>query len=229
MARRHHPELKGGATLSADRLSWEQGNELADLVKRLRTGGELEESEQGRYEALIGLAASGDEALFKQRRRKMEVAERMARIKEEQRLDALPKRPVYAEPGSVTVPQFVFQWLQDRDESWTIADTAMLYAVLGMFENRQPLFLNAAFEEDEGDPVLVVRGGLSDLRFRPGLNGNAVDGSGSGFVREREALRTIVRNEWFMAQDSGSQLRIKLGPHAKELRNGSSEQEPAIP
>lgn len=35
----------------------------------------------------------------------------------------------------------------------THADTAMQE----MFENRQPLFLNACSEEDEGEPVLVVR------------------------------------------------------------------------
>ena len=55
----------------ADRLSNEQGEELAEIVKRLRTGAELEESEHERYEALLGLAASGDEGLFKQQRRKM--------------------------------------------------------------------------------------------------------------------------------------------------------------
>jgi len=106
---------------------------------------------------------------------------------------SLPKRPVYAEPGSVTVPRFVFSWLKDsRDEAWTVADTGMLVAVLQMFENRTSLFPNGTFEEEDGEPVLVVRCGLVDLRFRNGSNGTSVDSTGSGYVREREALRTLA-------------------------------------
>ena len=67
-----------------------------------------------------------------------EVEKKMARIKEEQCVAALEPRPLYAEKGSVTLPRFAFSWLAgSRDQSWTVSDMGMLFALLGMFENRQ--------------------------------------------------------------------------------------------
>jgi hypothetical protein len=43
----------------------------------------------------------------------------------------------FAEAGFVTLPRFVFSWLQSsRNEAWTVADLGMLAAMLGMFENQ---------------------------------------------------------------------------------------------
>ena len=41
----------------------------------------------------------------------------------------------------------------------------ILAAMLGMFENRISLFPNAAFEEEDGEPVLVVQGDVDNIRF----------------------------------------------------------------
>jgi hypothetical protein len=41
----------------------------------------------------------------------------------------------------------------------------------------------------------------------------------SGFVREKVALRTLVRNKWFEIDRSAGELRIRLGERAKALRD----------
>jgi hypothetical protein len=88
----------------------------------------------------------------------------MAQIKEQERLKALPKRPVYAETGSVTLPQFTVSWLaESRDQSWTVADAGMLFADLGMFENQTSLFANGTFAEEDGELVLTIPGGISEV------------------------------------------------------------------
>jgi hypothetical protein len=149
--------------------------------------------------------------------------ERMAQIKEEERLETLPKRPVYAETGSVTLPRFAFDWLaQSRDQSWTVADLGMLSAVLGMFENRQSLFANGTFAEEDGELVLTIPGGISEVRLLPGRNGNAVDSTGSGVVREREALRVLAHARWIDVKVEGTTLKIRLGEHAKKVREGTT-------
>jgi hypothetical protein len=61
---------------------------------------------------------------------------------------------------------------------------------------------------------------LEDLRFPRTCNTSGVDEASSGFVRERVALRTLVRNKWFTAEQTGGQLRIKLGERARKVREG---------
>jgi hypothetical protein len=39
-------------------------------------------------------------------------------------------------------------------------------------------------------------------------------------VRERVALRKLVRNNWFTAEQTGGQIRLKLGERARKLREG---------
>jgi hypothetical protein len=91
-----------------------------------------------------------------------------------------------------------------------------------MFENRTSLFVNSDFEEEDGELVLIVRGGISELRFLPGKNGNAVDRTGSGVVREREALRTLAANGWIEATVEGTTVKIRLGEHGKTVREGTA-------
>jgi hypothetical protein len=55
----------------------------------------------------------------------------------------------------------------------------------------------------------------------PGKNGNAVDSTGSGVVREREAIRTLARNDWIDSTAEGTTLKIRLGKHAKKVREGT--------
>jgi hypothetical protein len=103
----------------------------------------------------------------------------------------------------------------------------MLFAVLGMFENQTSLIANGTFTEEDGEVVLTIPGGNSEVRLLPGKNGNAVDSTGSGVIREREALRTLAANGWIDARVEGTTLKIRLGEHAKKIRKGTAEpQEP---
>ena len=93
--------------------------------------------------------------------------------------------------------------------------------MLGMFENQTSLFPNAAFEEEEGEPVLVVQGDADNIRFSRSQNRLSTDPfESSGYVRERLALQKLVRNGWFEVSKAGTGLRIKLGERAKRLREG---------
>ena len=141
------------------------------------------------------------------------------------RLGGLPRRVEWAEVGSVTLPRFVFTWLQtSRNGDWTVADMGMLVAMLGMFENQISLFPNAAFEEEDGEPVLVVQGDADNIRFARSQNLQSTDPfTSSGYVRERVAIQKLVRNGWFEVAKAGTGLRIKLGERAKKLREGKEE------
>jgi hypothetical protein len=225
--KRTKPAALEGVNLDVARLTREEGEELAAIVKRfwdLPEGSERDPADVKRYELLVGKWA-GDEHLFATYRRRQEAQRKMATIREEARVAKLPKRPIYAETGSVTVPRFVFEWLRDaRDGEWTVADTGMLVVMLQQFENRIPLIAGARFDEEEGEPVLVIPGAIGgDIRFEGLRNGNSVDPSDSGHVRVREALGACVRNGWFRAEQAGGELRIKVGEHAKAVRQGKED------
>jgi len=44
----------------------------------------------------------------------------------------------------------------------------------------------------------------------------------SGFVRERIALGTLLRNKWFEVDGSVGELRIRLGERATKVRQGTA-------
>ena len=143
-----HPELMG-ATLTAGNLTDEEGIELAVLARQATEDGDQfsDDERAGRYERLLGKCA-GNESLFAERRREEAAREKLGELTKEARMAALPQRPKYEEPGAVVLPALVFEWLKtSRDASWTIADTGMLVAVLGMFANRDAgLIIGARFE-----------------------------------------------------------------------------------
>jgi hypothetical protein len=225
-AARRHPELDG-ATLAADRLSESEGQELAAIVKKARAvvyqeGAEpLSEAKTRRYEELLGVAACGEPAFFEQQRREKKVREKVRALGEERRLASLPRRPQLAEPGSIELPRFAcYSWLRDdTDGRWTLADVACLVAFLAIFENKDPgLVANARLEELDGEPVLVIAGGIgSEFRFAGQIGGDSVDTSLSGHVRLRNALRTLSANRWLEIEATSAETRIKLGPRAKAL------------
>jgi hypothetical protein len=68
----------------------------------------------------------------------------------------------------------------------------MLLAILGMFENRTCLFVNGTFAEEDGELVLTVPGGISELRFLEGKNGMRWTARAAGSSANREALRTLA-------------------------------------
>jgi hypothetical protein len=124
-------------------------------------------------------------------------------------------------------PRYLFQWLRDsREGEWTIADTGMLVTMVQQFENRTPLIAGPTLEEEEAEPVMVVRGAIGgDLRFQGRTNANSLDSTDSSRVRVREALSACVRNKWRTAEQARGQLRIKLGERPRKVREGK-EPEP---
>ena len=105
-----------------------------------------------------------------------------------------------------------------------MADLGMLVAMLGMFENQVSLFPNAVFEIEDGEPVLVAQSALAELRFPRDQDGHPSESFDSGYVRERVALSTLVRNKWFTAKQEDGKLKIRLGERAKEIRKGREAQ-----
>lgn len=218
-----HPEL-AGVKLDTGRLSEEEGKELVKLAKAKTEVSRgtpraqpLSLKETRHYERLLGKLV-GNEKLFAEKREEAQTRAKLADAKEELRLAALPQRPMWAEPGSVSVPRFVFEWLQSARQGrgeFSIADLGMLVALLGMFWNERSLFIGGEFTSEDGRPVLVIR--EDQLRFPPRLAGDPMTGEASGFVRERHGLKTLTRNKWFEIERSEGNLRIRLGERAKKL------------
>jgi hypothetical protein len=203
-----HPELIG-ATLTAGNLNDEEGAELAALVKQARkTGEQLSDERRGRYERLLGRCA-GNESLFAERRREAAARKKLGELTKEAKLAALPQRVKYEEPGAVVLPAFVFEWLKSsRDASWTLADTGMLAAVLGMFANRDAgLIIGAHFETDDGGGDVLVA--PEDVIFRPDTNPHPMQG-GAGQVNPAVALATLRRTGWITVERRDGRFRIGL-------------------
>jgi hypothetical protein len=162
---------------------------------------------------------AGNERLFAEKRKQADNEAKIAEAKEELRLAALPPRPQWAEPGSVELPRYVFQFLASARKgrgTFSLADLGMLAALLGMFWNEQTLFIGGRFIREDDEPVLVLR--EEELRFPTPLGGSTMASDGSGFVRERAGLRVLTRNGFFQVERDGSDIRIRLGQRAKALR-----------
>jgi hypothetical protein len=96
-----------------------------------------------------------------------------------------------------------------------------------MFENRVPLLAGATFSEEDGDPVLVLSGGLEDVRYLPAVNAFAFDDPGVGQIRDRVALVRLARQKFLELDRSGGTVRIRLGERARKPRKG--KQANAVP
>ena len=112
------PELKG-ETLKPERLAEAEGTELRAFIKRKRAHGNpgiepLDAKEERHFETLVGKAA-GDERLFARKHKEREAQEKVAAASDELRIASLPRRLEYAEPGSIALPRFVFDWLQNPE------------------------------------------------------------------------------------------------------------------
>ncbi len=130
------PELNGS------RLTGAQAKETIALSHRFA---ELSPAEREQLERLVGIAA-GDEQLFAKRREHAAAKQKIDTLTEEARMASVPVRPMYEEPGSMTLPVFVFKWLATaKDAEWTVADTGALVAVLGMFHSRKSLIPRRPF------------------------------------------------------------------------------------
>lgn len=86
------------------------------------------------------------------------------------------------------------------------------------------LVVCGCFEEEDGGLTLVVPGGVgSELRLFGQTPGSSIETGGSGFIRVRSALTTLVRNGWFECDQTVGELRIRLGERALKL-NGAGAQ-----
>jgi hypothetical protein len=159
-----HPEPKG-AKLVASNLTEAEASELEALDAQMRAAADdppgaepLTEKQTRRYEELLG-ALAGDREMIPENRKANEMQGRKAALIEQFRRDSLPRRAEWAEVGSVTLPRFLFSWLESsRKQEWTVADLGMPAAMLLMFENRISLFPTASFEEVEVRPSSSARG-----------------------------------------------------------------------
>jgi hypothetical protein len=156
--------------LVATRLTDDDAVELEALVKRKREilteeGAEpLSDDETATWERLLGKAA-GDPGLFDRKRRDAQANAKLDELKEERRLANLPKRPLYAEPGSASLPEYACHaWLVDDGAlagNWTLMDVGLLVAILGAFWNDDPsVFVNGRFDGEGDERTLVVPGGV---------------------------------------------------------------------
>jgi hypothetical protein len=84
---------------------------------------------------------------------------------------------------------------------------------------QQSLFIRGRFETIDGEPVLILPY-EQQLRFSTSRNNDPMTTGHSGFIREKVALRTLVRNKWFEVEWPAGELRIRLGVRAKKVRQG---------
>ncbi len=120
----------------------------------------LTDDETASWERILGKAA-GDPDLFERKRREAQTSAKLGALKEERRLASLPKRPLYAEPGSVSLPEYAcHSWLVDdgaREGDWTLPDVGLLVGLLGAFANRDArLVVGGRFEEDDAGLLTLV-------------------------------------------------------------------------
>ena len=90
--------------------------------------------------------------------------------------------------------------------------------MLGAFANDDAaVFVGGRFEGEGDDRALVVPGGVgTDLRMHGQITGSPLE-EGSGYVRVREALRTLAVNKWIEIDQTVGELRIRLGERARAL------------
>jgi hypothetical protein len=201
----------GRIQLHAENISDDEGVELIDLLDgRYLRGEEWGQARQARFRELVVKLAGFDcfEAV--------ELAEGI-------RLDALPKRPRWEEPQSVTIPALAaYRWFKSsKPGGWTLADVGGLAVLLAMFESRDSFaVVGGRFREDEdGEPVLVVKGKFRwNARLNPAERGVVAS---RGHV-EDDVLDHLARNNWFDVSRAGGDVEIRLGERARRLRRGRS-------
>jgi hypothetical protein len=171
--------------LDTTRHSVEEGEQLRALIEQRWDATSdppaekpLTAAQEKRYERLLGKLA-GNERLFVEKRKQADEQAKINKAREHLRLTALPPRPKWAEPGSVELPRYVFQFLSGARKgrgALSIADLGMLAAMLGMFWNEETVFIGGHFGREGGEPVLVLR--EEELRLPTPLGGSAMTSDG---------------------------------------------------
>jgi hypothetical protein len=107
----------------------------------------------------------------------------------------------------VLVPAYISAWLADSTQTkpWTIADTGLLVAVLGMFETGRVFMRGGRFEtDDEGEMVLVYTD-----RSSWGWS-NPWDDFESN-VDVRRSLERLQHNGFITFTHASREFRVRLG------------------
>jgi hypothetical protein len=172
--------------------------------------------------------AAGDPQLFERKRSDRAAKAKLGELKEERRVQSLPKRPVYAEPGSIELPRYVFSWLlaeNNRDgASWAISEIGLLATIMFSFENQTPILKDGRFEDKDGELTLVGPWGTgSEVKLVNRVEGSVHDGNGG--IKVSASLVALARNNWLEVEQTVSEIRIRLGKNAKELRTPEQRKE----
>ena len=206
-----------GVKLDEALLSEEETKELRGLAKQRRQSEEdFPPADRARYEQLVGLAA-GDPDLFQHKREEAEMKAKLQDAAEKLHRSTLPRRPKLEQPGSVTLPAFLFKWMTDgRLDSWSLADTAAVAAILWAFELEDArLFGRATFERQEGEPTIVISDATARLGFGAGVDPDDA-------IPLAQCFLCLEANKWIVQRWESGTLHVQLGERARKLRAGTA-------
>jgi hypothetical protein len=134
--------------------------------------------------------------------RDAELKEKLNVFTEERRLANLPRRPLYADPGGVTLPPEIWAWLTNakqahEDACFGLADVGGLCALWATFANDSTaLFPGSRFEGEADDRALVVPAMAgADIRTFGRIAGSSVNTGASGQVRPWAAIHMLALND----------------------------------
>jgi hypothetical protein len=147
---RHSVTRACGLRPDLDRLDDDELNELRALVQEIRSGAEpgigrsspgyLEAKERRRWELLVEKACASPGHFARERTR--EAAEKAAA----ERARTPSPHPRYESPGTIVLPDIVFDWIQNGDMQ--ASHLLVLMLVLAMIENKAPVHRYAGVEDD---------------------------------------------------------------------------------
>jgi hypothetical protein len=100
----------------------------------------------------------------------------------------------------------------------------LLTVILLSFENQTPILKDGHFAEENGELVLIgPQGTGSEITLVNRTQGSPYDGNGG--IRVRASLVALARNNWLEVEQTVSEIRIRLGKNAKELRSPAERKE----
>ena len=207
-----------GLKLDLKALNSEERSTVLKLWSSIAAGDGSPE-ERAQFEGLVEKAADRP-GFFDKRRKEAQTKKELAALTEEAHMLTLPRRRRFEEPGAITLPRVVFSQLQStKSGHWGISDVGCLATVLSCFLEKRTLIRDSAFEERDGEVVLVARGQISRLAFENRVNPNtAYAVSSSGWVDLPASLERLVANNWFDVRElRGGIVEIRLGTAARKL------------
>ena len=148
-------------------------------------------------------------------------------LEDKRNFAALPRQPLVAEPGAIRLPRLVFSWLvgdEARAGARSVADVALLVALLGAFANRDPsILVGGHFEEAED---ITVEQTVGQLRIRLGEQARRLNGPTENWRPKR---RPLLRPGplWLVHQFDGDRSRDPVVRLRGRDRRGRSRTTPS--